>query len=193
MEGQGRGQRGGAQMIEMLFNRFDADKNGSISSSEAPDRMKQRFDQLDANGDKSISKQEFETAMSKMRGQRGDKGNAGQGKAGKGKQGQGGKGNNGAAGGKKGRRQFDPANLLKMADKNNDGEISLAEAPERMKRSFDRLDADSSGSVTAEELKAGMAKMRERGGKSKGRNKADDGKNKMPQKPKRPPFDEDLP
>ena len=57
--GQGRrgnrrqGRAGGPQFIEMLFNRFDADKSGSISLAEAPERMKPRFANIDTNGDNS--------------------------------------------------------------------------------------------------------------------------------------------
>lgn len=184
-QGQAQGRRrGGPQMMEMMFNRFDADKNGSISAEEAPERMQQRFDKLDTNGDKSISKEELQAAFANMRG--------GQGK-GRGEKGKGAKGQQGAKGqkgrrGQMGRGQMDFSKMLESADKNKDGAISMDEAPERMKRSFDRIDADSSGTISKEELKAAMSKMRQRGG-AKGRNKADEGKNKAPQKPKRPPMD----
>ncbi len=47
------------RMLAALFTRFDADKNGSISRKEAPDRLKQRFAMLDANRDGEISRQEI--------------------------------------------------------------------------------------------------------------------------------------
>ena len=186
-EGEAPGRRrGGPQMMEMIFSRFDADKNGSISTEEAPRRMKQRFDKLDANGDKSISREELQSAFANMRGGERGKGKGQLGRADKGK-----KGAKGQKGGKgqMGRGQMDFSKLLETADKNKDGAISLDEAPERMKRGFDRIDADSSGTISEEELKSAMSKMRQRGG-AKGRNKADEGKNKAPQKPKRPPMDD---
>ena len=183
----GRQGRGGPEMIAKLFERVDVDKNGSISQAEAPQRMKQRFAQMDSNKDKSISKAEFEAAFAKMRGGRGQQGNG---------QGRGKGGQKGGPEGRQGRGgpQMDPAKLIERLDANKDGMISVDEAPERMKKSFDRLDADSSGTITADELKNGMEKMRQRGGKgkAKGRNKAGEGKNKSPQKPKRPPFGDDL-
>lgn len=189
-ETQGKGRRrGGAQMLDKLIQRFDRDKNGSISIEEAPERLKQRFGKMDTNGDKSISKEEMTAAFANMRG-----GEKGKGQRGKGEKGGKRKGDKGAkgdknAGGKQGRGAMDFSKLLKTADKNADGMISIEEAPERMKKGFDRIDADSSGTIDENELKAAMSKMKQRGG-AKGRNKADEGKNKAPQKPKRPPMDD---
>ncbi len=166
---QGKKQRrGGPQMMEMLFTRFDSDKNGSISLEEAPERMKQRFEKLDANSDKSVSKEELQAAFQMMGGEQG-----------KGKKGE----------GKKGRGQMmDPAKMIQKADANKDGVISLDEAPERMKKNFDRMDADASGTVTADELKAAFEKMKRKGGGAAGRNRSANPEDKLPKQPKRPPM-----
>jgi Ca2+-binding EF-hand superfamily protein len=187
-QGKGRGRRGGGQMLDMLLKRFDKDQNGAISLEEAPERMKQRFGKMDADGDKSISKAEIEAAFAKMQGGQNGKGQK-RGKGKKGAKGEKGKGQKGkGAAGKRGREAMDFSKILEASDKDNDGMLSIDEAPERMKRAFDRIDADSSGTITSEELKSAMSKMKQRGG-AKGRNKADEGKNKGPQKPKRPPMD----
>lgn len=196
-----QGQRGGAQMLEGLFNRFDKDKSGSISLAEAPDRMKQRFEKLDTNGDKSVSKEELQAALA----------NRGEGRQGRGgKDGAGkGKGKDGAGKGSKGGRgqsMMDPSKMIERVDKNNDGVISADEAPEKMKQRFDRIDADSSGTISVDELKAAFEKIQNggrggkgakgskggKGGKRKGKN-GQIGRDKSanpdatkPVKPKRP-------
>ncbi|QEG24430.1 EF-hand domain-containing protein [Mariniblastus fucicola] len=203
--GQGEG-RGSAQMMEMLFTRLDADKSGSISLDEAPDRLKDRFAKLDSNGDESVSKDEFQASFAN-RGE-GAKGKEGAGKGrrgGKGKEGagkgrRGGKGKDGAGKGNQQRRgqMMDPAAMIERSDANNDGSISLDEAPERLKQRFDRLDADSSGTITADELKSAFEKMKQGGMRGKGgkggqvgRNKSADENATKPVKPSRPPMDDE--
>jgi Ca2+-binding EF-hand superfamily protein len=193
-QGQRRGQRGGAQFIDGLLNRFDKDTNGSISLDEAPDRMKQRFSSLDADGNNSVSKEELTAAFAKMgQGRNGQGKGKGKGKGGKGKAGKegAGKGKNGK--GRNGQGQmFDPAKMMKQMDKNDDGVLSPDEAPDRMKKRFDRIDADSSGTITAAELKSSFEKMK-KGGKNgqAGRDKSADPNATKPVKPKRPPMAED--
>lgn len=189
-----QGRRGGAQMLDFIFSRFDKDKNGSLSQSEAPDRMKQRFDMLDTNGDKSVSKEEMQAAFEKM-GQGGKgQGKNGAGKAqggkgkGKGQSGNGaGKGQGQAKGqgqGKRGGKSVDPAKMMQYLDKNKDGVLSVDEVPEKMKGRFDRLDGDSSGTITVEELKRTFDKMKNG---QLGRDKSADPEATKPIKPKRPP------
>ncbi len=189
-KGQGaqQGQRGGGQFVEGLFKRFDKDANGSISLDEAPDRMKQRFSTLDSNGDNSVSKEELTAAFAKM-----GEGRNGQGKGGKGKAGKDGAGKGKIGKGRNGQSQmFDPAKMMKMMDKNNDGVLSPDEAPERMKQRFDRIDADSSGTITAEELKASFQRMKKGGNNGQaGRDKSADPNATKPVKPKRPPMAKD--
>lgn len=210
-QGQGQGRRGGAQMMEFLFKRFDKNQDGKISQSEAPDRMKERFGNLDTNSDKSVSKEELQAAFEKMSGQGGGRGKGkgeGQNGAGKGKGKNGagkGQGKNGAGKGEgkkgagKGQRQgqrggmMDPEKMLQFMDKNKDGVIALDEAPEKMKSRFDRLDADGSGTITSEELTSAFEKMQKGGkggkdGKQIGRNKSANPEATKPVKPKRPPM-----
>lgn len=44
---------------EAILQRFDENKDGAISKDEAPDRMAQNFERLDANGDGKITADEF--------------------------------------------------------------------------------------------------------------------------------------
>ncbi|MCH8259687.1 MAG: PDZ domain-containing protein [Planctomycetes bacterium] len=62
----GRGGRGGRGMGGML-ERLDANKDGKIQRSEAPDRMGQFFDRLDTNGDGALDEKELQ-AMGRNRG-----------------------------------------------------------------------------------------------------------------------------
>ena len=63
--------------------------------------------------------------------------------------------------------------MIERMDTNNDGVISLEEAPDRLKQRFDRMDTDASGTVTAEEFAAAFKQMRGRGKKGQiGRNKS---------------------
>lgn len=184
-----RGRRGGGNTMEFLFKRFDQNQDGKISASEAPDRMKQRFDTIDTDGDQAVSRQELEAAFAKA-GQNGGRGQGkGQGKKGGGK-GAGGKGNGN-------RSQIDPAALHKRMDNNGDGVIDQNEAPGRMKNRFGQIDADGSGTISVEELTSALEKMQKSGGKKGGKKGGQIGRNKssspdatLPVKPKRPPFDE---
>ncbi len=60
----------------------------------------------------------------------------------------------------------DPATIIKSWDKNGDGAVSKDEwiAAGRPAERFDAVDANHDGKVTAEELAAAMAAMRQRQG-----------------------------
>lgn len=60
----------------------------------------------------------------------------------------------------------DPATIVKTWDKNGDGAVSKDEwvAAGRPAERFDIVDANHDGKVTADELAAAMARMRQRGG-----------------------------
>ena len=60
----------------------------------------------------------------------------------------------------------DPATIIKNWDKNGDGSVSKDEwvAAGRPAERFDVVDANKDGKVTAEELAAAMAAMRQRQG-----------------------------
>lgn len=59
-----------------------------------------------------------------------------------------------------------PADIIKNWDKNGDGAVDKAEwtAAGRPAERFDAVDANKDGKVTAAELDAAMAAMRQRGG-----------------------------
>jgi len=187
-QGQGQGRRGGGKVMEFLFKKFDQNQDGKISESEAPDRMKQRLDTIDTDGDRAVSREELQAAFEKAS-QNGGKGLGNKGNGNKGNK-AGGKGNRGA--------QIDPAALFQRVDTNGDGAITPEEAPDRMKKRFDQVDADGNGSISVEELTSVFEKMKQ-GGKKKGggnkggqlgRNKSADADATLPVKPKRPPFEE---
>ena len=68
----GQGGRGGRGMGRML-ERMDANKDGKIQRSEAPERMAQFFDRLDTNGDDVLDEKELQAMGQRNRGgQRGD-------------------------------------------------------------------------------------------------------------------------
>ncbi len=204
--------------MDRIFGYLDQNQDGAIEEDEAHERMKKRFANIDTNSDNRITKAELKTAFANRQGHRGGAGGKGKGKGGKGQRGEGGangksangKGANGkgskgkrkgkadgktdrasdgGARGRRGQMMADPAKIFSSMDKNTDGEISRDEAPDRMKQRFDRLDADQSGRVSMDEFKTAIERMKARGkGGAAGRNKADAGKNKKAQKPKRPPM-----
>jgi len=51
--------------------------------------------------------------------------------------------------------------MLKMADANRDGRVSLAEATAGALRHFDMMDSNRDGRITPEERAAGRAQMRQ--------------------------------
>src|SRR5690606_32676058 len=66
--GEGRrGGRGGFNIGEMI-KRFDANGDGMLQESEAPDRIKQFFSMIDANSDGGITAEEAQTAFDRFGG-----------------------------------------------------------------------------------------------------------------------------
>ncbi len=55
------------------------------------------------------------------------------------------------------------ARVMKRCDKDGDGGISVDEAPESLKKAFDRIDADDSGLIDDAELQAVLARRARRG------------------------------
>ena len=59
---------GGRQMPspEQMFSQFDRDGDGTISKSEAPDRLAQNFDRVDADGDGKLTSDEINRVRQQM-------------------------------------------------------------------------------------------------------------------------------
>ena len=192
--GQDQGRRGGARNLDRFFGFVDKDQDGSISLDEAPQRMKQRFSDIDANSDSKISREELKQALATMRGGRGQgqrdgKGNKGE-KGSKGKQQKGAMDQQGANGQGMGRRRMgNAASLFASLDKDGDGKISKDEAPGRLKTNFDKMDTDQSGAASLEEFTDLLERRQAGASGAVGRNRGDAGTNKKAQKPKRPPME----
>jgi Ca2+-binding EF-hand superfamily protein len=78
MPGAGRRSEGGPgagpEMISKMFDARDKDGDGKLTGDEIPERMQDRLDKIDGDQDGSVSRQEMESAMSKMRGRGGKQG-----------------------------------------------------------------------------------------------------------------------
>jgi collagen type III alpha len=131
------GPGGDRPNLEQLFKRLDKNGDGKISREEAPERMARNFDAIDSNHDGFITLEELR-AHPPGQGPDGPRGPGG------------GPGGPGGPGGER----PNPEQLFKRLDKNGDGKISKEEAPERMARNFDAIDANHDGFITLEELKA---------------------------------------
>jgi Ca2+-binding EF-hand superfamily protein len=116
------------QQAAELFTRLDANGDKLLASDEAPEGLANLIRRADRDGDGKLSQNEFQAAARRMSA-----------------------GNNGSppdsAAGRGNMRQ-----LLTRWDRNGDGALSRAEAPPRMARTFDQLDQDGNGSLSAREL-----------------------------------------
>ncbi len=61
----GRGPGGFGDPAARILS-FDADGDGRISRDELPERMRQRFDRMDGNGDGTIDADEAQAAAERM-------------------------------------------------------------------------------------------------------------------------------
>ncbi len=151
--------------VQTQFAKRDANRDGFLTAEEMTRRgggMKMRrmggqqatrdpnvaFDRLDANRDGSISRDEFARAREVRSEKRVAMRQNGQ--PGAMKQRRGMRGGGGMMGGA----------MLRMADANRDGRVSLAEATTGALRHFDMMDGNRDGRVTPEERAAGRAQMR---------------------------------
>jgi Ca2+-binding EF-hand superfamily protein len=115
------------------------------------------FDRLDADHNGSISRAEFDsaaTARAERREARGGEGRPGMRNARMMRRGM----NRGMGAGMAGR--FGPR-MFERLDGDHDGRVSLAEASSKALALFDRVDADRNGTVTPEERRAAMEHFRE--------------------------------
>lgn len=179
-QGGGRGGRGGAGGgfggrgggfggPSPIMAALDADKDGTLSSSEIANAAA-ALKKLDKDGDGKISGEEMRPARGGERGGRGgERGGRGGGFGG-------GPGGAGGAGG-----SF--ADRLMEYDENKDGKITASELPERMARIMDRADSNGDGTLTKAEIDA-MAQSFGGGGGRGGRGGNTGGG--RPQRPSRP-------
>jgi len=164
--------------VRTHFARLDANRDGALTTEEIAAgrgaRMANRqarmgksegqamrdpntaFDRMDANRDGAISRDEFSRGR-QMRIEKRvviNRGGAAPGQPGpmRGMRGKGGGMHGGMMGG----------GMLKMADVNNDGRVTLQEATNGALRHFDMVDANRDGRITTEERRAGRGMMRQR-------------------------------
>jgi len=164
------GQRGGGDMGRMMqmmpvLAALDADKDGVISKSEI-NNAAAALRKLDKNGDGELDAEEMRP--SRPEGGR-SRGGAPE----------------GGPGGERGGRSAGAGGMMERImsqDKNQDGKLSKDEVDERMLPMFDRLDANSDGSIDKSEIEAAAARM---GGGRGGRG----GNQGGGQRPQRPSFD----
>lgn len=131
---------------DAMFSRMDANKDGKIDETDREARRTERkakmFTMLDADGNGSISRDEF---MSHERPQRMGRNDT--------------EDRKGRWAGKRGHRGGMMA-MAKMADTNNDGALSKAEFEAAHAKRFAMMDGNSDGQVTKEERKAAREQMK---------------------------------
>ncbi len=123
--------------VRMYFAKIDADKDGFVTAQDmaairvqAKDKM---FARVDADGNGSISRSEFDNADAAKR-------------------------RDGQAGMKMGGMR---ARLMTMADTDKDGRVALTEAVAGAMTMFDRADANKDGTLTTDERRAARQAMRD--------------------------------
>lgn len=142
-EGRPEGPPRGNPIMQLI----DSDRDGAISMDEL-DALVKKMKSLDKDGDGKLVREELAGLMPQRP-----------------------EGRPGPGPGGEGRPAGDFLSRAMEADKNGDGKISKEEAPERMARGFDRIDANSDGFVTKDELQAmferfqGGARPRPEGGR----------------------------
>ncbi|MGB1929554.1 MAG: EF-hand domain-containing protein [Mariniblastus sp.] len=167
------GQRGGGDMGRMMqmmpvLAALDANKDGVISKSEI-NNAAAALRKLDKNGDGELDAEEMRP--SRPEGGR-SRGGAPE----------------GGPGGERGGRSAGAGGMMDRImsqDKNQDGKLSKDEVDERMLPMFDRLDANSDGSIDKSEIEAAAARM----GGGRGGRGGPGGNQGGGQRPQRPSFD----
>lgn len=169
------GQRGGGggdmgRMMQMMpvLAALDANKDGVISKSEI-NNAAAALRKLDKNGDGELDAEEMRP--SRPEGGR-SRGGAPE----------------GGPGGERGGRSAGAGGMMDRImsqDKNQDGKLSKDEVDERMLPMFDRLDANSDGSIDKSEIEAAAARM----GGGRGGRGGPGGNQGGGQRPQRPSFD----
>ncbi|HEY1065665.1 MAG TPA: hypothetical protein VGE52_06140 [Pirellulales bacterium] len=132
-----------------VFDRLDANKDGSIAPDEVSEDAKRMFQRLlrtsDANGDEKLTKAEFEAGMAKGGPTSETGGFAG------------GRGPGGPRG------DFNPEQMFKRLDANKDGKLTVDEFPEErremVRKGLSRFD-DGDGALSTDEFANMMAAVR---------------------------------
>ena len=171
------GQRGGGDMGRMMqmmpvLAALDADKDGVISKSEI-NNAAAALRKLDKNGDGELDAEEMRPSRPEGGRSRGGAPEGGPG---------------GGPGGERGGRSAGAGGMMDRImsqDKNQDGKLSKDEVDERMLPMFDRLDANSDGSIDKSEIEAAAARM----GGGRGGRGGPGGNQGGGQRPQRPSFD----
>ena len=171
------------QHVQAFFSRMDRNGDGLLSPSELPQRLKNRLQQVDADKNGQISKEEFAAAAAKRR-----TGSRGPGKQGKQKNGKSGfsqgRGNQGMMKNVKEQMQ-DPDMWIKRFDRNGDQVISKDEMPKKLQQRFAKIDKNGNDQLEKNEIVAVIEMRKAEGGMKSSRYGTDSSKTK-PQLPKRP-------
>ena len=71
-DGNGKGKNKRKRpSVEKIFERFDKDESGTLTSDEVPERPWSRISKADTDGDGAVSRKELKDAFKKRRGKRG--------------------------------------------------------------------------------------------------------------------------
>ncbi|MCE9604805.1 MAG: hypothetical protein K8U03_07885 [Planctomycetia bacterium] len=148
----------------------DANGDGKLSKEEAPDRMKEHFERIDANKDGFVDETELRQAFAGAgRGDAGPPREGGPGERRKpdGERGPGERKPDGEPSGE--RREAimkDSDERFKAADKDGNGKLSKEEVPEKVRDNFSKIDQNGDGGIDPGEMRE--AGRRLGGGKTEG-------------------------
>lgn len=140
------GRAGGAPNIKEFLSRLDKNGDDKISKEEAPERMKENFDRLDANKDGNIDAEEFAKAAAGFGGRPG-----------------GAPPGTPAPGGGDAKAAEE---TFSKHDANSDGKLTKDEVPDEQKEMFQRITQRlGTDSLTKEQFVRAMAQRRGEGGR----------------------------
>jgi hypothetical protein len=132
------------------FAKMDANNDGSLNEADKAAMVKKRFAEMDADKNGAISETEFVAAHEARAAKRQDRREMRMGRGGP-------EGKMGHRGGRGGGMK-----MLARADTDGDKAVSKAEFRVAAEARFAKADANSDGTITADERKAGRGKWRDR-------------------------------